>query len=477
MKVRIYTSKGGFMLLRSRKTFLFIGTTIALLLLAAGIITFNGAVKTHAAMSTLYVGHTAPPSISQNASAHTGCASPSFNSVQAAVDAAQPGDTVYLCSTIPYMEQVIITKSITLTGDKGATIQAPNPFPSTSPSRLPPQFTSDNLFVPQTVVFIWGSGVNTKVIGLNIAGVLPGNGGCAEQEFGVLVIDGATATLKGDQVKDIRDINSGLLGCQFGVAIQIGRRYWPTADFSNFLVENFVGHATITNTKVFGYEKNGITIDGPGSKANVSGSTVNGFGQTTVTAQNGIQFSRGASGEAMNNTVTDNAYTGTGGASSGGILIYGALCGGDPLVVGVEIEHNTLQNNDVGAFVSNLGVDSNNNCVLPSTPTNIQVSNNHISNNAVSNISGPNLLNNPGGYQAGISDEGYGDRLTGNKICGIGYTPVANPPPFLSMIDIIATNPVVKGNTSCSTNQDINTQAGTKTTVPNHNHALVKPIR
>jgi len=56
---------------------------------------------------------------------------------------------------------------------------------------------------------------------------------------------------------------------QFGVGIQVGRRYWPKADFSTFLVENFIGQATITKTTVTGYQKNGITVDGPSSKANI----------------------------------------------------------------------------------------------------------------------------------------------------------------------------------------------------------------
>ena len=51
----------------------------------------------------------------------------------------------------------------------------------------------------------------------------------------------------------------------------------------------------------------------------------------------------------------------------------------------------------------------------------------------------------PGGYQAGVSDEGYADQITLNAICGVAYTPVT-PPPYLSQIDIAATNPVVNGN-------------------------------
>jgi len=435
---------------RLRKIWLFLGPIAALLLVLTGIFTSRIPLKAHAApVVTLYVGQT----IGTNSS----CASPGFTSIQTAVDVANPGDIIYLCGTTPYAEQVIITKALTLTGDPGASIVAPGPFPSTSLTRLPPQFTTDNLFVPQAIVIIWGASANVKISNLIIAGVMPGNGGCAENEFGVLVIDGGTTTLVGDKVNDIRDTNASLYGCQFGVAIQIGREYWPTADFSAYKTENFVGHATIKNTSVSGYQKNGITVDGPGTTANLFTDTVNGAGQTDTTlspfnGQNGIQISRGANNvQVQGTTVTGNAYTGGGGASATGILVYGGNCyeSATPLTTGTKILHNTLQNNDIGVALSNLNGNSNNQCVLPITPTNIKANSNHITNIAVTNVSGYNLFNYPGGYQAGISDEGYGDQMDYNQICGVGYTPVS-PPPYLSMIDVAATNPTLSGNTTCT---------------------------
>src|SRR5690348_8005366 len=184
---------------RSRKVWAFIGPVAALLLIITGFFTLRGPVKAHAAGVTLYVG--------SFIGLNSGCSSPGFTSVQTAVDVANPGATVYLCGTTPYAEQVIITKSITLTGDSGAGIVAPNPFPATSPTRLPPQFTTDNLFVPQADVIVWGSSANVKINNLIIEGVMPGNGGCAEQEFGLLVIDNGTVTLNRDHINDIRDSN------------------------------------------------------------------------------------------------------------------------------------------------------------------------------------------------------------------------------------------------------------------------------
>lgn len=464
---------------RSRSISLFIGLVAVMLLVLAGVITFWGPFKANASGGVkLYVGHIA----GNNSS----CASPGYTSVQAAVNAAAPGNTVYLCGTIPYYEQVIITKSITVTGDPGATIAAPTPFPATPLSSLPPQFTTDNLFVPQAIVFIWGASVKVNIKGITVSGPLPGNASCADNEFGVLVIDGANAILSNDKVLNIQDINPALYGCQFGVGIQVGRQYWPKADFSSSVTEDFVGHATIQGTTVAGYQKNGITIDGPGTTASVSSNKVYGAGRNNgnlfspIIAQNGIQIGRGAAAKVTYNTVSGNSYTGTGGASDGGILVFGGACGetpATPLTVNTYVAYNTLQDNDIGVYVSNLIVSSDSNCVLPTTPTKIKVYYNHITNSAVSNVSGYNLSNDPGGYQAGVSDEGYADSITHNSICGVGYTPLATPPPYLSQIDVVATNPIVSSNTTCSSSTAVNANGSTKTGTSRKLHFGAKPFK
>lgn len=210
---------------------------------------------------------------------------------------------------------------------------------------------------------------------------------------------------------------------------------------------------------------------------------MNGAGQSDTTlspivAQNGVQISRGASGKVLSSTVTGNAYTGNGGASSGGILVYGGSCDGasTPLTTGTKVQFNIVQNNDVGVFLSNLSADSNNQCSLPITPTKVLANKNHITNGAVTNVSGQNLFGFPGGYQAGISDEGNGDLLTYNQICGVGYTPVT-PPPYLSMIDVVATNPTIRGNTQCTNSSAINASTSAKTGKKGHIRYIASPVK
>lgn len=415
-----------------RKKTIFISLAVLLLLLVGVLaveIPANALAHSARGHQTFYVGHTA--------GTNKNCNSPGYTSIQAAVDAAQAGDTVYLCGI--FSEPVVITKSITLTGDRGAGIQAPSIFPATPLSRLPSQFTTDSLFVPQALVIVWGAHVNASITGLTLQGVMPGNGGCAENEFGALVLSGAYTTFNKDHVLDIRDSNPALYGCQFGVAIQVGRTHWPKADFSGSVTENFVGKASIINTTIAGYQKNGVAVDGVGSYGDVGWNTVNGSNRDTklspIIAQNGIELARGASGHVYDNVVTGNTYTGSAYASASGIIIFGGC--GDAVVKNVRVDHNQLINNDVGIYLNNYSSDPN--CTAPAaTQTNDVADHNVIRNNAVTNVGDGTSSGFPyKGYQAGIDDIGNHDTIDYNTISGAGYVPTQNTPggPFVIAID------------------------------------------
>lgn len=362
----------------------------------------------YAAGTTRYVG--------ASAGNDTSCASPGYTTVQAAVNAASPGDNVFLCGATSHKEQVIITKSITLTGDKGATIAAPSTWVA-SADPLPPQFTSDNLLKPQALVVVWGKGVHVTISGLTVAGPLPGNGGCAEEEFGILVIDGATALITHDAVTNIADANTGLYGCQFGIGIGIGHEHWPTPGYASNPVVDFTGRATITHTTVSGYQKDGIDVDGPGSYAQVSDNTVAATGPTSLLgrsiAPNGIEVARGASAQIRGNTVSGNQYSDpTEPNDATGILLFGGC--GDPLVTHVAVAGNKVVNNDVGIYLGNFDSD----CTASTgTNTGNVVTRNQISDSAVTNTAYPSCA-----YQAGVQDQaGNHDVIDFNHISGAGY--------------------------------------------------------
>lgn len=169
---------------------------------------------------------------------------------------------------------------------------------------------------------------------------------------------------------------------------------------------------TIENNQVWHYQKGGIVVNGTSDSATVTGNTVTGLGPVNFIAQNGIQIGYGATATVMRNTVSGNSYTGTS-TDSGGILVVGGDGYGGPYTVGTQIVGNTVVNNDVGVYLSNVAGDGS----APTTATNIKVVNNTISNDAVNN-------NYTGvGYQAGISDQGNNDKMINNTISGLGYTP------------------------------------------------------
>jgi len=215
--------------------------------------------------------------------------------------------------------------------------------------------------------------------------------------FGI-VNDGGAVNVTNSAVENIGD--SPLDGMQQGVGI--------------YFDKDGNSKGTVESNTVTGYQKNGIVVDGVGSSATISGNTVTGQGPTAVIAQNGIEVGYGATATISGNTVSKNAYTGTAGVSSSGILVFGGswLAPNVPYTTGVSVTHNTLTNNDVGVYLYN----SPDGSTAPLTATNDSVVNNTINDMYMSNT-----------YQAGISDFGNHDNIVNNKIGGAGYQPTSAP--------------------------------------------------
>ena len=250
--------------------------------------------------------------------------------------------------------------------------------------------------------------------------------------FGV-VNDGGIVTVENSSIHDIGE--TPLNGDQHGVAI-----YWVYGSGATGI---------IADNSIWSYQKGGIVVNGVGSSAQISGNTVTGEGSVTYIAQNGIQIGYGAKATVMRNTVTGNAYSGLNYASSGGIIVVGGpYYFGGAYTTDVQIVGNTVLNNDVGVYLSNLDVGSGN-YFSPTTATNIKVVNNTISDDGVTNVSGISGAPVYLGYQAGVSDMGDNDKIIHNTISGIGYTPTSNPAYYLIQIDASTTftnNPKVHAN-------------------------------
>ena len=254
------------------------------------------------AIGTIHYVAPSPPAVPL---LDSGCDHPGFNTIQAAVVASAAGDTIIVCPG-GYPEQVTINKNLTLTGSS-ATIQAPGV-----------------LINDLNIVDVTG-GATVTMSDFTVSG--PGPSGCGSIHTGIGILGGATLHLSDTTVRNIRD--TPFSGCQNGEGIRVGTaRGSPTAD---------VGHATIDNVTVTGYQKNGIVVAGSGSDAQVRNSTTIGKGNTAVIGQNGVEVVDGATATVNSNVIRDNYYTPKD-VTACGLLLIGAG--------GVQASGNTYVNDE-----------------------------------------------------------------------------------------------------------------------------------
>lgn len=246
------------------------------------------------------------------------------------------------------------------------------------------------------IVVYYGAGANGTVknadlFGANYFGVLV-NGDAGEVSVDVL----------SNHIHDIGETPHN--GAQHGVCV-----YYR----GFFAVSAVTGK--ITGNQLSGCQKGDVVANGQGTQVTVMDNDMTGDGHVHFIAQNGIQVGFGASGLVMHNTVDGHSFDGSGdGSASGGVIVvggpgYGICPDGNPcpFSTNVKVNNNTLSNNDVGVFFSNLEADGS----APTVATNNKAVNNLISNDQCFNIS----------YQTGVSDVGNNDKMIANTITGPGY--------------------------------------------------------
>lgn len=231
-----------------------------------------------------------------------------------ALSQADNGTLVHVAAGT-YTEALTINKAVTI---EGAGVSTAITAPAT--------FTGGG-----KIVDIQASGVTLKNLSVN--GPFPASG-CNDNEYGVYFENGTSATIENSSIVNIHDANNALFGCQQGIAVRVGSQ-----------AAGISASAVLKNDTVTGYQKGGVVVDGSGSSATITGTTVTGAGAIGSTAQNGIQVSRGAVATIEHDVITGNSYTLTGsnGATAAGILLYGA---GDHTTV----KSNTITGNQIGYY-------------------------------------------------------------------------------------------------------------------------------
>ncbi|MBC7265227.1 MAG: right-handed parallel beta-helix repeat-containing protein [Chloroflexi bacterium] len=206
-----------------------------------------------------------------------------FAKIQDGINAVASGGTVHVAAGT-YVEQVEVTKNLTLQGVGSSTVIQ-------SPDALSKYFTtgSNN---NKPVVYVHDAD-NVTIQNLMVDGAGKGN---ANYRFIGIGYYNAGGTVAEVEIKDVRD--TPWSGAQHGVAL-----YAYNADGSPRTL-------TVTNSNIHDFQKNGMALNGTGLMVNVSGNTVTGYGPTNVTAQNCIQVGWGASGTVSGNTVSDVSWLG-----------------------------------------------------------------------------------------------------------------------------------------------------------------------
>lgn len=225
-----------------------------------------------------------------------------YTTIQAAVDAAESGDTISVAPGI-YTEQVTV------------------PVAKNNLTIVSQQLGAAEIAAPATltgapdIVRISANAVTLE--NFTISG--PSDG----IEAGVRIDRGGSATVRDNLITQI-------YGSVFGAGQGVG-----------VLIRG--GNGTISDNTITQYEKAGIVADGASSSAGIAGNLVVGVGPTDAIGQDGIQISNGAHGSIVNNDVSQNIYSPQEYVAAG-ILLFNAAP--------TTVVANTATQNDVGILVS-----------------------------------------------------------------------------------------------------------------------------
>jgi parallel beta-helix repeat protein len=289
--------------------------------------------RTHLAIfAAVFMAVTAVPASLYASTLYVGsCGSPTKSTIQAAVNASSPGDTVLVCPGI-YPEQVTINKNLTLlglvTGTAGQVV-------ITSPAGGVVRNTYDLYRYGDFPVAAQVLVQNARQLVLNnitVDGANNGISGCALDIRGIYY-QNASGTIENVATRN-QVLSAVLTGCQSGQGIFVQSGYGSSTP----------QYVAILNNSVHAFQKNGITVDGSPLTFLVQKNYIVGQGPTNGAAENGVQISDGATGAVLNNTTIDEIWapdtsSDTGDAASG-ILIYSSA--------NVEIGFNTVGSTQFG---------------------------------------------------------------------------------------------------------------------------------
>jgi len=239
------------------------------------------------------------------------CGTPNKATISLAVAAVAAGGTVKVCPGT-YAEQVVIAKNLTLIGVQSGTADA---AVITSPAGGVVQNSNDTYpgAFPVAAQVLVQNAANVNISNITVDG--SGNlvTTCGLDLRGIYY-QNASGTLNQVATRN-QVLPAGYTGCQSGEGIFVQSGY-----------SGGTAKVNILSSSVSSFDKNGITVDGPGAGGNIAGNFIAGVGPTTGAAENGIQISDGAAGTILGNVIMDEIWAPDTSSqpynAASGILIY-----------------------------------------------------------------------------------------------------------------------------------------------------------
>ena len=255
-------------------------------------------------------------------------AATAFTSIQAAVDAAQPGDTIRICPGV-YNEQVVITKANLALVGAGAGVTAVRPTvltPKTTSVVAPGQPAQSPILLVDGV-----SGVS--VAGLSIDGALAvparssGNPNCGFQPHTIgIAFRNASGSVDSVHVTNVQPE----VDCGFGVRVENG----PQAS----------SRLLLSRSRIERYADAGISCAGLQTECTITDNVVLGAGPVNF-GQVGVIIRGGSFGSITNNLITDHVFIDANGTPNFSVGIF--LAAADPNSNPHLLRDNTFANNQL----------------------------------------------------------------------------------------------------------------------------------
>ena len=265
------------------------------------------------------------------------CPQATFVTIQAAVDASGPNDTVKVCPGT-YPEQVRVVGH----NHDGLRLESLNPLAAT--------IQWPTVESPPLALVTFNNADHVTLRGFTVSGPFTFPACSPDRHEGLLIDNGFDERILLNHITLIRNSLVALWGCQEGDAVSVGRRT-PTPT---------PGSAVVWLNLIDMYQKNGIQSFAPGAFADVRHNVITASPEAAhnaIIASNGVVVLGSAAAVVEQNAISGHKFTPF--PLSTGVILDEAPSGSS------EVDHNSIFDNDYGIESdTQMGLDISHNDVF-----------------------------------------------------------------------------------------------------------------